>query len=384
MTALARRRRNRTWAMLATTLLVAISIPVLGYVGAKAIFDSTGGRDAGADNLPVERFPSTPSALYLTHDDAGVLSSVSVFVLSPTGVGGSIISVPVNADVGLSAGSRQSLQQVYAEGGVEATKLAIESLLLITVDVDADADPSQVTSFLTPFEPITVTLTTEIPAAQEGDSPLSPGTAVLQAATATRVLTAGATDPVQASRQGNLDAVWAGVAQAVGTGRTVATPSDTPPADFDEFTTRLFAAPVQTRGLSAVALTGSENPTSVDVVQVDRSEAVLVFASIAPGSMSAPAQGPLIRLEAPPGYDEQVKLTIDQLLFLHANVVSVSTTAEPQAKTIFLVPDEATRAQVATTDEMFGQITFGNPQVRIDGVDVTIQLGTDYLDGLTS
>ncbi|MGD9997155.1 MAG: hypothetical protein AB7L17_22400 [Ilumatobacteraceae bacterium] len=384
MTALARRRRNRTWAMLATTLLVAISIPVLGYVGAKAIFDSTGGRDAGADNLPVERFPSTPSALYLTHDDAGVLSSVSVFVLSPTGVGGSIISVPVNADVGLSAGSRQSLQQVYAEGGVEATRLAIESLLLITVDVDADADPSQVTSFLTPFEPITVTLTTEIPAAQEGDSPLSPGTAVLQAATATRVLTAGATDPVQASRQGNLDAVWVGVAQAIGTGRTVATPSDTPPADFDEFTTRLFAAPVQTRGLSAVALTGSENPTSVDVVQVDRSEAVLVFASIAPGSMSAPAQGPLIRLEAPPGYDEQVKLTIDQLLFLHANVVSVSTTAEPQAKTIFLVPDEATRAQVATTDEMFGQITFGNPQVRIDGVDVTIQLGTDYLDGLTS
>jgi hypothetical protein len=384
VTALQRRRRNRTWAMLATTLLVAVSIPVLGYVGAKAIFDSTGGRDAGADNLPVERFPSTPSALYLTHDDAGNLSSVSVFVLSPAGIGGSIVSVPVNADVGLSAGSRQSLQQVYATGGVEATQAAIDSLLLITVDLVADADPAQLTTFLSPFEPITVDLTSEVPPVNDGDSPLAPGTAVVQAATATRVLTAGATDPGQAGRQGNLDALWAGVAQAVGAGRTVATPSEVTPASFDEFTTHLFAAQVQSRGLSAAPLTGSENPSSVDAVQLDRSEAVLVFASIAPGSMSSPAQGPQMRLEAPPGYDEQVKRTIDQLLFLHANVVSVSTTATPQAQTVFLVPDEATRAQVAGTDDVFGEITFGTPKVRIDGVDVTIQLGTDYLDGLGS
>ncbi|MBI5089300.1 MAG: hypothetical protein HZB15_10710 [Actinobacteria bacterium] len=363
MTALPRRRRNRTWAMLVTTLVVAASIPVLGYVGAKAIFDSRGGRDAGADELPVERFPTTPVGLYLTHDDAGALSSVAVFVLSPAGIGGSIVSVPVNADVGLAASARQSLQQVYAEGGLEATQAAVESLLLVGVDVAADSDPAQAAVFLSQFEPITVTLTSEVPAASESDTPLSPGSAVLQATTAARVLTAGATDPQQATRQGNLDAVWAGVAQAVGPGRTVATPSSTVPASFDELTTRLFGAQTQSRGLTASALTGAENPTNVDAVQLDRSEAVLVFASIAPGSLSAPAQGPRIRLEAPPGYDEQIKQTIDQLLFLHANVVS--------------------GAQVASTDEVFGQITFGTPTVRIDGVDVTVQLGTDYLDGLT-
>ena len=51
---------------------------------------------------------------------------------------------------------------------------------------------------------------------------------------------------------------------------------------------------------------------------------------------------------------------------------------------MFLVPDEADRLRVQTTDEIFGDITFGTPDVRIDGVDVTIQLGTDYLDGLPS
>ena len=48
MTALPRRRRNRSLIMLATTLVVAASVPVLGYVGVKAVLDSTGGtRRAG-------------------------------------------------------------------------------------------------------------------------------------------------------------------------------------------------------------------------------------------------------------------------------------------------------------------------------------------------
>ena len=54
---------------------------------------------------------------------------------------------------------------------------------------------------------------------------------------------------------------------------------------------RLFAGPVQTRGLSATPLTGDANPTGADLVEVTRAETLLVFGSIAPGAVSAPRPG---------------------------------------------------------------------------------------------
>ena len=384
MTALPRRGRNRTLAMLSATVVVALSVPALGYVGVKAVLDSTGGRNALDDNLEVQSFPTTPSALYLTTDERGVLSSATVFVLAPAGVGGSIISVPINADIGLSASARRSLQQVFAEGGVDATVPAIESTLLVSITYSAVADPEQLVQFLTPYQPFTVQLPAPVAGDGDGQAALPAGAAVLQAANAARVLTAGLApkQPVDPQRQGNIDALWSAVVTSIGSGRAPATPIAGGPTTFDELVVHLVAAQTQSRGLTATALTGSENPDDVDVVEIDHSEAVLVFASIAPGSMLAPAPGPFIRLEAPPGYDLQLKLTIDKLLFLKANVVSVHSTAQARPGTVFLVPDEANRQLVQTTDEIFGDVTFGTPTVRIESVDVTIQLGTDYLDGL--
>jgi hypothetical protein len=384
MTALPRRRRNRTVGMLVTTVLVAALVPVLGYIGVKAVLDSTGGRNALADNLPEKSFPTTPTGLYLTTDADGDLSSATVFVVAPTGGGGSIVPVPVNADVGLSATARKSLQQVFAEGGLDATSTAIESLLLVTINFSAQADAAQLETFLTPYQPFTVALATAVPAGADGQAALAPGTAVLQAANAARVLTVGAGDGNETVRQANIQAMWTGVVASVGAGRPSATPVTVAPTTFDELVSHVFAGQTQSRGLGSIALTSAENPQGLDVVQLDRSEAVLVFASVAPGSTLPTAIGPVIRLEAPVGYDLQVKLTIDKLLFLNANVVSVDTTATPQANTLFLVPDEATRALVQTTDLIFGDITFGTPTFRIAGVDVTIVLGTDYLAGLTS
>jgi hypothetical protein len=386
VSSLPRRRRNRTLAMVAATVVVALSVPVLGYVGVKAVLDSTGGRDALEDNLDVQSFPNTPSALYLTTDQHGVLSSATVFVLAPSGVGGSIVSVPVNADVGLAANARRSLQQVFADGGVDAAMTAIESTLLVSITYSAVADPEQLVQFLTPYQPFTVQLTADVPGTDDGDATLPAGGAVLQAVNASRVLTAGLVDgqPVDPLRQGNIEAIWTSLVTSIGSGRAPATPIAGGPTTFDDLVVHLVAAQTQSRGLPARALTGAENPDDVDVVEVDRSEAVLVFASIAPGSMLAPAPGPVIRLEAPPGYDLQLKLTIDKLLFLTANVVSVNSTAEARPHTVFLVPDEANRLRVQTTDEIFGAITFGTPTARIESVDVTIQLGTDYLDGLTT
>jgi hypothetical protein len=304
--------------------------------------------------------------------------------MSPVGVGGSIVSVPVNADVGFSDEARQSLQQVFADGGADAAALAVESLVLVSVNVVALVDEAQLVSFLLPFAPFTITLTTEVAIGEAagddaGDEVLRPGTVVLDAATAAKVLIDGAGDGEETARKANIEGFWAGFASAVSGGRATTLATDVPPADIVQFVARLVAAPVQSRGLTTLALDAEQNPAGGDIVQLDQSEAVFVFASVAPGQMSAPKLGPSFRVEAPPGYDVQVKLTIDKILFVGANVVSVDTSSPARPDTVFIVPDDVDRSRAQIADEIFGTIVFEEPIVRIDSVDVTLVLGTEYL-----
>lgn len=381
MSALAGRRRRRTIGLFVTTLVALGLAPLLFWVGLTAVLDSTGGRDALADNLQERTFPRTPTALLLTTDDEGVLASATVFVLGPDGVGGSIVTVPVNADVGFSRDARQSLQQVYAEGGAEATRIAVESLLLLTVNLLATADTSQVAALVTPFQPFTIALSSDVTIVSAGgdEVDLAAGTVVVPAETAAQVLTSGAGEGDETARAENAEGFWDGFAASVGGGRATALPTDVAPVTFDEYVQRLTAAPVATRGLAVFELSEDENPDGGDVVQLDQSEAVFVFATVAPGSMSGPKLGPNFRIEAPPGYDAQVKATIDKILFIGANVLSVDTTRPPRPDTVFLVPNEADRARAQVADEIFGTIRFEDPTERIDGIDVTLVLGTDYL-----
>src|SRR5688572_22601528 len=140
--------------MLAATVGVLVTVPILGYVGVDAVRNSTGGKDPLADNLTTIDFPSTPTAALVTTDDAGVLTSVTVFALDPSGLGGDAVAVPITADIGFSDENRLSLQGAYAEGGEEAVQAAIESLLVMTINVFEFADAERVTSLLKPIEPI--------------------------------------------------------------------------------------------------------------------------------------------------------------------------------------------------------------------------------------
>ena len=383
MTALVSRRRRRSVLMLLVTLLVVGAVPAMGYVGVRAILDSEGGTDAIKDNLPVTGFPSTPTALLATTDGAGRLTSTTVFVVDPTGSGGSIISVPVSADYGLADDRRISLQGAYSLGGIDETVLAVESVLGVTVNHYVEADHSQLAALLSPLGPIPVDLPGDV--AGSGGLPAIPaGAAELDADQAAQVLTslppADGTG-LEASRRPNVEETWVGVVRAIGSGsNTINVDSAIEPVSFQDVVDRVFTGTAQTRGLVAQALTVEQNPTGMDVEQLDRSEAVFVFASIAPGAVSAAADGPTYRLVAPPGFDAAVKTTINRMLFVQSNVLSVDTTGVPQPNTVFLVPDEVVRAEAQQTDGIFGDFTFGEPTERIDGIEVTIILGTDYLE----
>jgi hypothetical protein len=136
----------------------------------RAVLDSTAGKDATAGNLPVAEFPFTPAAALFTTDEGGVLAGITMFVLSPTGSGGSIVPITVNSDVGFDDAARRSVRSVFAEEGPEAAVFAVESLLLVSVEYSAVEGPSELTSMLAAHEPYQVTLASPVVAEQDADS----------------------------------------------------------------------------------------------------------------------------------------------------------------------------------------------------------------------
>ena len=389
MTSLSGRRRRNTFLALAAGILAALIAPMLVYVGAKAISNSKAGINAQEDALPEQAFPATPTAMLATVDAANELTSVTVFVLAPdadvtaTGYdqrGGSVLSVPINVDTG-SGDQLLSLHDAYALGGEEELRSELESATSLTLDSSRVMTGDEFNAFLTGLPALQVNFPRDVLGADE--TVLYPkGPAVLTSAQAAQVITSNSPTESEALRQPNIDALWSAIATAIGTGREGQTLSAAKPANFDELAARLAAGPVAARGLVARPIAAERNPEGLDIEELDRPDTILVFASIAPAQMTRPASGLSYRIEAPPGYDQQVRKTIDLLLSFGNNVVSVDLSAEPQAQTTYFIYDKAAAAAEPTENDIFGTIKVETPDVALSGVDVTIRLGTDYLNGV--
>ena len=144
------------------------------------------------------------------------------------------------------------------------------------------------------------------------------------------------------------------------------------PTTFAEMVTRLMSGSVASRGLVARPLEADRNPEGLDVEALDRPDTILVFASIAPAQMSRPASGLTFRLEAPPGYDQQVRKTIGVLLSFGGNVVSVDLNAEANADTKFLIYDASLAAVEPTENPIFGTVKVETFFIRLGSIDETI------------
>ncbi len=70
------------------------------------------------------------------------------------------------------------------------------------------------------------------------------------------------------------------------------------PVRSSELLVELFQGPVGVRDIAADPPPEATNPTGADVVVLDRSDSMLVFASISPALMSTPNIGPKFRIVA--------------------------------------------------------------------------------------
>jgi hypothetical protein len=234
---------------------------------------------------------------------------------------------------------------------------------------------------LQPVAPIAVDLPSDVATTQNADSNTlyAAGEVELSGKQAASVLNARAEGQTEAERRPTIEAVWNGVAAALGDGVT-SVPAPGIPTSFNEFLAQLYAGRAQARGLPANALPVDQVPAGKDVEELDRPEAVMVFATIAPSNMSAANPGLMFRIEAPPGYEAKVKFVVESLLYVGANVMQVYLNGPTQDATLIYLYDQRFEQDALGAENLFGQpLETLEPEVRIEGIDVVIQLGMAYL-----
>jgi hypothetical protein len=369
-------RRQRTALMLALNLVVLVAFGGLLYTGGKALARYRGAKNTTITTIPI---PVTPVGMLATVDVKNRLTSVVVMVEKPNGHGGgSVVNVPINADTSGVEGQRVTLGEAYVQGGPDGLAQAVESILTVTIDQHAVLGPDQFAAVLSPLGKFTVDFPVKVASTDKGSTvtlyPRGPQT--LTAKQMAIAMNARVTGQAESVRQPTILALWSAIAIANGAGR--GTPTSVPPASMNDVLVQLFAGQMLTRNIPVVALPDTET-TDKDVGLLDRADAVFVFATIAPSNMSAANTGLTFRVEAPPGYDDKVKFVVASLLYVNSNVQWVYANGPVHKGTLVFLKDPALSNQVSGPLAIFGSTVTNDPTYRIEGIDVIVQLGTDYL-----
>lgn len=425
MTAIARRRTRRTVAAATLAVGLVLAAAAMFTIGVVTLSNSQEGEAVGIDDRPRVELPATPNALLAITDDDGELASVVVSTLLPEGQGGSIVTIPVNADTSAGFGlQRRPLDSVFDVDDLQGLRDDVEAMLSVSIERIAIVDPERLEELLAPIESVQVVLpdavidTSEIEGPRPADTgsippgetvPADPepgliigaGPQVLGPAEVVDVLTA-IDEEVPAAVQHDIDvAMWSAVAQTApisvppepvttdDVGRPVA------PDTVADLFASLWQGDVGVRDIDAADPIEDTNPTDVDVVVLDRFDANLVFAQVSPGLVSTPNTGLKTRivaqfsdeqLEASDGrFDSNSDLAralIGEVLFLQGNVVSVDTSASGAPDvTVIEVAEERSLADA----ELIAELLFGPAEVRVattvlEGVDVQVTLGLTYFE----
>ena len=415
MTAIPRRRRKRNLIGLGlTTVLVATAI-VLVAVAAGTLRNSQAGEAVGIDERPVAVLPTTPNALLAVEGDDGELTSLVVMTLLPSGRGGTIVTVPVNADV--NAGIETEvvpLDAAFAQLEFDGFVTRVEAMLTIAIERAEVVDADRLAALVAPVVPIDVVLPEDVVNSSDFGTGIVAiaGEQELRGLLVIDVLTASDATGSSYDHHDVDVAVWTGLAANAPVPASSEISRDEfgdplPPEDVDALLQRLWEGPVQARDLDTIPfdlpIDGDEDvdgdddaSAELDVVRIDHRDTLLVFAQISPALVSTPNPALSFRLEI--GFTDEELLAgggefetvsdlarqlIGELLFLQANVVSVDLTDTAVGS--------PTTTHIAVADvrfledgKEFAPILFGESDVvvateLIDGVDIVVTLGTDYL-----
>lgn len=399
MTARPRRRRHRTVFVVVMTMLLMIAAGTLVAVGAMTLLDSEEGEVVAADVRPVVALPSTPNALLAVTDDDGNLTSLVVATLDPSGAGGSIVTIPVNADAGAGFGSElEPLDELFDPEEPDVFRETVESMLAIAIERVAVISTDELVEIIDPLTPVDVDLPEDvIDSESRGEGVVvDVGEQTLDAPLVGEALTAR-DESGSAYDHHDVDVeIWSRLAETAPVLPPRADP-DQPPDTVADLFADLWSGEVSVRDLALSVVVADPDESSIDSVIVDQRDSLLVFAQISPALVSRPNQALSFRvvvrfneeqLEESDGLfesnSELARRFIGEILFFQGNVVSVETAPAVEGA------PEVTRVEVSDPRfvndlEVLAPPAFGESGVVeagtvIVGVDVVVTLGTGYID----
>ena len=402
MTARADQRRRRTLIGAVVAVILVVSAAGLTAVGANAVLNSTEGEVVAVDPRPVLSLPATDNVALAIVDDENRLTSLIVAILSPSGQGGSIVTIPVMADATAGFGEvRRPLAGELDLADPSSFFEQVEATVGVSLQFGEIVDADRLAQLLEPISPVTGDFDVSVidlddlradavvdVGVQQFDGPL-----IAEAMTATEV---GADERAQHAMD---VALWTGVANGASVvNSTVGALNDDgrpmESATVDELFERLWSGPVQVRDLQIVPTFPVGNKS---FVVLDRRDVILVFAQISPARILAPNPGSVFRLEVPitaaqlsqsgSGLESREDVAVEvigSLLFLGGNVVSVDATSRsdgaPLVTRIEVGSEESFAAMGELAAELFGEVEVVVAKELIDRIDVVVRLGTSYLE----
>lgn len=403
MTAIAQRRTRRTIVGVVTAVVLAALASTMFAVGVVTLSNSQEGEAVGVDTRPREQFPVTPNAALAVTDESGRLASLVVMTLLPDGQGGSIVTVPVNADASAGFGlQRRPVDESFDGADVEGLIASVEAMLSVTVQRGAVVDAAGLEAMLPQVDPLQLVLPSDVVDTEGGGGMIStagPQTFTLREMIS--ILAAIDDDAGTDTSHASDVAVWESLAQ---TAPVTVSPDPVPlddldrpiaPDTVDELVARLWQGEVSVRDLLVVPVDEAENPTKTDVVLIDRRDSTLVFAQVSPGLVSTPNTGLKARIvanfteeelaTADGLYDSTSDLAVEligRLVFLSGNVISVDTapTGVPAVTIIEVADERQMQETIDAADALLGEAEVRVADRVIEGVDVQVILGLSYLE----
>lgn len=392
MTSLGEIRRRRTLVVLTSSLLVLLLLPVSVIVAWRAVRDSTAAREVVS--LPTRLLPTTPTAVIGVADEQNLLASLAVVALNPEGAGGTVLLLPVGASIGgQPEGEPKRLADVYGSDGADALRKAVEDMTNSQIDLVSVNGVDGTAELIARAGTIRPTFSSDV-TDTEGESTRIVGVVGPNTFTpidATAILAARDADKYEETRLAPVKATWDAIANAVGAGALGAVPASVipdvgaqTPADVPAFMSALLAGPIRVWQVGAQRITDAvKNPLDVDVYGYNVAELVMVMASAAPSAMVPVYPTLSVHIDSPFPDSTVIEEATFRLLFMGTNVILVRSVdvEAPETTTIFY-SDEMERAMSEPLTTLFGEIAFEAATERIEGIDLQIVLGDNFIDFL--
>jgi hypothetical protein len=395
VTAIESRRRRRTAWALVCGLVGALMLPSGLVLSANSLLNSTDGDSVDASKIM--RIPSTPAALLAVVDAGGLLASLQMVALAPGGIGGTVVSIPVNAAAIVGEGETpRRLYDSYLAGGIASLTTDVEGLLNVTFATSAAVTAGDLTPLLASVTNVTVEFDRPVKGVLGGvvTDVLPVGRQSITAEQVAKVLAAIEPNAAEADRFPLLKSLWVGVGASqrnlqidltttstgVVSGDTTTTALGAPTIDMKGFIDRLLAGQVQVwQFAGATVEQGDANPNGLDWYALDRAEIILVTASVVPSSVSSLFASINVQIDSPFNDAATTREAVLRFMSLGVNIVLVrEVTDPPQQPTIAAIADVSLESEVAGYAPVLGAMEIHRQKVPVEGVDLRLTLGVDF------